>query len=57
MNAVSRALRSLPSAAPIRPAFVATQRTYATAAATSAKAHPARRTYLHNKYTTLLNDN
>jgi large subunit ribosomal protein L10 len=80
---VSRALRSVPSAAPIRPAFVATQRTCkfcyrwhtsahpfqstlmtysfcvsdATAAATSAKAHPARRTYLHNKYTTLLNDN
>jgi len=37
--------------------LAAAQRTYATAANTAAKAHPPRRTYLHNKYKTILNDN
>ncbi|KAI8582607.1 hypothetical protein K450DRAFT_226078 [Umbelopsis ramanniana AG] len=56
-NALNRAIRSNPSFTPIRSTLVSTQRTYATTASASAKAHPPRRTFLHNKYKTILADN
>ncbi|KAG2173329.1 hypothetical protein INT43_004703 [Umbelopsis isabellina] len=57
MNALTRAIRLTSLSSPIRQASAISQRNYATTKEDSAKAHPPRRTFLHNKYKTILNNN